>query len=166
MLCPKISTSWGKLAPTGRRGRQVFAILAAQINFAICRIFDISDDSSHHSHSYWLTEWLNHFYNIDQGGTSCTILQSGMWGFFLFNLWGFLWSQRVKVRPAIGGERALLSHLPSTKADVFSLYHIRSLQKLGRYVSLGKLGLTKFRLGMLLVKKVLANDISCWIKPF
>ena len=27
MLCPKISTSWEKLAPTGRHGRHVFATL-------------------------------------------------------------------------------------------------------------------------------------------
>ena len=27
MLCPKISTSWGKLAPTGQHGRHVFATL-------------------------------------------------------------------------------------------------------------------------------------------
>ena len=27
MLCPKINTSWGKLAPTGRHGRYVFATL-------------------------------------------------------------------------------------------------------------------------------------------
>ena len=27
IICPKISTSWGKLAPTGRHGRHVFATL-------------------------------------------------------------------------------------------------------------------------------------------
>ena len=27
MLCPKISTSWKKLAPTGRHGRHVFVTL-------------------------------------------------------------------------------------------------------------------------------------------
>ena len=30
MLCPKISTSWGKLAPTGRHGRHVFATLVTR----------------------------------------------------------------------------------------------------------------------------------------
>ena len=38
------------------------------------------------------------------------VVQSCKQGFAdLSNLWGFLWSQRVKMRPAIGGEKAVLS---------------------------------------------------------
>ena len=36
MLCPKISTSWKKLAPTGRHGRHVFATLVSQDLNVLC----------------------------------------------------------------------------------------------------------------------------------
>ena len=40
MLCPKISTSWGKLAPTGRHGRHVFATLSlSSVKVDFQRIF-------------------------------------------------------------------------------------------------------------------------------
>ena len=38
MLCTKISTSWKKLAPTGRHGRHVFATLALQWQCSVATV--------------------------------------------------------------------------------------------------------------------------------
>ena len=67
---------------------------------------------------YWL--------NVKQGGTSCSSLQARLWGFFQFVrifpiCEDFWWSQRVKMRTAIGGGKGCpQSSIPNLQFSILS----------------------------------------------